>query len=395
MALNRDGRGSVPSSGNRGASANKSNGNTTSARFLTPPGRMSFTHAFEPEETDTGPKYNVTLLFPPGTDLRALKDLLHDAMDAKFGDSKDWPKGARRPSDVFGDCGDKDYAGYLPGWTYVKFASSDAPGIVDARKEIVLEKREVYNGRWARVSGTAYAYDKKSKGCAFGLNNIQLLQNDDTFSGRPRAEDEFDDSYKDKVEASDRDRGGRDDDRGRGRDDDRDSDRGGRGRDRDEGDRGRDRDDDRGGRGRDDGRGGSRDRDDDRGSSRGRDEGHGRDRDEDRGGSDRERGRQDDGRPGGSDSRSRDDRGSRDRDENRGSGRDRDRDAPADRDRERGRSREDDRDTPRSRDADRAEPRSGRDRDDDRGSSRGSRDRDDDRGGSRGRSRDDNDRWNN
>ena len=283
MALNRDGdRGtrnnsSVPKSGD----ANK----TASTKFMTPPGRMSFHSLLEGEDDDQGNhKYAVTLLFPPGSDLMKMKNLLFDALDAKFGaDDTKWPRGLRRPSDVIGDCEDKNYSGYEKGWKYIKFSSKDAPGIVDAERNVVIDKREIYNGRWARVSGTAFAYDNKSKGCAFGLNNVQLLQHDESFSGRPRAEDDFDDKYADDVRKANDARsggGGRRDDRGRDTSDD---DRGGRDRGRDDQGPGATRDDRGGGRDRDsrDDLGNARNRDTrDARASGGRDDRPSRDRDD-------------------------------------------------------------------------------------------------------------------
>ena len=377
-----------------------------STRFLSPLGRMAFQHLLEPDTKDNGDKkYEVTLLFPPDADLSDIKAKLYRAGDDFF-KKKEWPRGARTPQDVIGDCEDKDYTGYKPGWHYIKFSSKDMPGIVDARKQEVLDPREVYNGRWARVSGSCYAYDNKSKGVACALNNVQLLQNDDTFSGRPRAEDEFDDKYADAADEGRNDRGGRDrdsdDDRGRGwgrggdrdrddRSDDRGSDRGRDsrgGRDADAGDddrgrgRGRGRDDDAGGRGASRGRS-----EDDRGSARsgpnndegyeGRSKGHADDRSSNRRGNDDSRDSSRDSRQGRDRNGEADNRGERgddNRSASRGRGVDRD-----DREADRGRGRGDNRDQSRhgSHDDDRNDDRRGSDE-----SKRSTRD-----------NRDDDDRW--
>jgi hypothetical protein len=247
--------------------------------MVTPPFRMAFPALFTPEETDNGERYKVTALFPPDANLKKLKSALNECMVDAFGEPDDWPTGRNdvHPDDKLYDAGTKEYNGFKKGWTALSIASTDAPGIVDADGEEVLNKREVYGGRWARAHVAVTSYDNKSKGVTVYLNHVQLLEHDTPFSGKGDAKSAFD-----KYELQDRpkddddepqDRGSRDDRGRRDRDDGRDSD--GRG------DGGR-----RGGRdSRDDRRETSRDRDrnDDRDAPRGRD----RDRDTDRADSER------------------------------------------------------------------------------------------------------------
>lgn len=318
-------------------------------KVVLPPCRMSFPWLFKPQDTDGGPRYQLNMLFPPKTDFKKFEDALYECMEEEFGkDPKKWPKGRndRGPDQVIRDATEKDYEGYNEGWHFVKAASKDPVGIVDARRDSVTNEREVYGGRWCRASVTVVAYDNKSKGVGVYLNSIQLLDHDEQFGGRGPAKNDFEDWDGDPLSSDDRGTGtGTHVSTSRGRDDaedDRDS-RRGRGRDdRDDDDRRSSRDeDDRPSRGRRD------DRDDEpRGRSRDREDTRDRDRDD----------------------RS-DDRGSR-----------------------RSREPEDDRGSRRSDDAVRgSRGRDDRDRDDDR-SGRGSRDtRDDDERPSRRGSRDDDD----
>lgn len=329
-----------------------------SIKVVIGPCRMSFPHFFEPQETDGGDRYQANFLFPPNwkkqPDFKKFEDALYQCMEDKFGDERDWPNGRndRGPDQVVRKAEEKDYEGYKPGWFFLKAASRDPVGIVDANREEVTNPREIYGGRWCRISVTVKAYDNKSKGVGVYLNSVQVLDHDEPFGGRGPARNDFEDWGGDALS---------DDDRGTGRgnarpkDDDRDDrdDRGsrgaGRGRDRD--DRGsRDDRDDRGSRSRRD------DRDDDRSDDR---RGSGRSRRED----------PEDDAPRGR-GRDRDDRGTRDdRDDDRGSRRSRGRDDADDRSRDR--------------DDDNRGNRGGRrqDADDDRGSRRGARD--DDRGDDR------------
>jgi hypothetical protein len=356
-------------------------------KIITTPIRLSYPYLFDARENDQGAEYWETeALIPPtkeGDALRAeILAGLEDVMTEAFGHEDEWPRGRNdyHPADKLKYVDPQKIPG--PGidedWTIFRARSYQPPGVVDANKDEVLNKREVYGGRWARLSITLAAYDsKKSKGVTIYLNNVQLLDNAESFGGRPNADSDFD-----RWDGEELEPGGR---RERDRDD-RGSDRvsSGRGRDREDARSGRDRGRGDGGRARDDGRGGDRARaraDRDEGDqdqhdtrrgrvSRGVDE---RDTDRDARDADRRRDNRVSDRDRGADRDRSDREAPRDRgragrgdDDRRGGGRD---------DRGAGRGREDDRD---------ADPRS------DRG--RGSRDdRDDDRGSRRGRDRDDDD----
>jgi hypothetical protein len=349
-----------------------------SRKIITTPIRLSYPYLFEPRENDQGAEYWETeALIPPTKEGDALrKDIregLEDVMTEAFGNEDEWPRGRNdyHPEHKlkYVDPDKIPGPGITEDWTIIRARSYQPPGVVDANKDEVLNKREVYGGRWARLSLTLAAYDsKKSKGVTIYLNNVQLLDNAESFGGRPNADSDFDRWDGDELEpGSKRDRD-RDDRRGR---DDREDSRSGR--DRGRGDGGRSRDDGRGGdraRGREDRDEGRSDKHDTRRGrdTRGVDEGNSRRdaRDDDRGRDNRVSDR--DGRG----SRDRSDReaprdggrSGRGDDDRRGGGRD---------DRREGRGREDDRDT---------DTRS------DRG--RGSRDdREDDRRGGRGRDRED------
>lgn len=347
-------------------------------KLISCPIRLSYPAFFDPKKNDQDQDvWECEALVPPNKDGDAFLDKLDAAlvevMTEHFGPEDEWPRGRNdyQPSDKIKSVNPDKLPG--PGitkdWSTFTARSYSQIGVVDADRNEVLNKREVYGGRWARLSLSITVYDNKSKGPTIYLNNVQLLSNDESFGGRPSAENEFDKwDGEDLAPGGSRERGRRDDrrddrseredargDRGRGggrgsRDDGRGDDRAGARSDRDEGRsdqsnsrRGRDasRDDEGPSRGRG--------RDDDRGRDN-RDQ----DRDRGRGGarSDRDTGR-DGGRTRGGD------------DDRRGGDRE---------DRSSGRGREDDRDRGGSRGA----PRGGRDdRDDDRRPSRGRDDRDD------------------
>lgn len=413
----------VPDSNARGRGKKADEPKFKQIKLISPPLRMSYPKIFDPEKNDQGVDvWEIDGLIPPDCHYaknhpdypgKHFADVLFGALEEvmldAFGPEDEWPNGRNdsHPGHKIKRVTKSPGPGIDDKWEVFKARSYSQPGIVDADKNEVLSKREAYGGRWCRLSVTVTCFDNKSKGCTIYLNNVQLLDNDESFGGRPSAENDFD-AYDGPRQGSDDGRRSRDrdDDRGRGRG----------GREADE----RSRDDGAGGRDRssrdeDSGRGRDRDRSDDRGGSRGGDRGasrgrgaddehdaggergggfargtdRGRDREEARGREERSgRGRDDDREPRGS---SRDDGARRGRDEGSSS---RDSGRP---------SRTDDRDPPRGR-RDEAERDGGRDRgsrgerdERDRSSSRSS-DEGEGRPSDRGRERDrddrDDERWN-
>ena len=70
--------------------------------------------------------------------------------------------------------------------------STTAPGIVDADRQPILDRSEVYSGCYGRVSITFYAFNSNgNKGIACGLNNLQKIRDGEPLDGHTRAEDDF------------------------------------------------------------------------------------------------------------------------------------------------------------------------------------------------------------
>lgn len=183
--------------------------------------RMSFPYLLETREGDDGRKtYQLTMLYPPGSDLKPLNAAMKAAMVEKYGaDNSKWPKLRRGPKDVLRDFAEynaetkKPLAGDWTGWTMVRCSASEKfpPGIVGPTKNangkfpIITDAREIYGGRWARATLDAYVYERKDgKGVTFGLQNVQLLKHDTKFGGAVSApESDFDDAEADWVDDGD------------------------------------------------------------------------------------------------------------------------------------------------------------------------------------------------
>jgi hypothetical protein len=66
------------------------------------------------------------------------------------------------------------------------------PGIVDADRQPILTRSEMYSGVKGRASINLYAYNVNgNRGVACGLNNLQKIADGRPLGGKSRAEDDF------------------------------------------------------------------------------------------------------------------------------------------------------------------------------------------------------------
>lgn len=158
--------------------------------------RASFVALFEPKQSDEPgkkPKYGLTMLFPPGYDLGAVKAATKACLEEKFGkDQAKWPKNLRMPWRDQAEKSDQ-YDGFVPGAPFMNVTSVNKPGLVDADRNPIHEPREFYSGCYARATIRAFYYENKgNKGVSFGLQNVQKLRDGEPLGGgMAKAEDDF------------------------------------------------------------------------------------------------------------------------------------------------------------------------------------------------------------
>jgi hypothetical protein len=158
---------------------------------MTPEFRASFPNVFTARSDFDGqePKFSIVMLFDKKTDISALKKLCEQAVKEKWGDKV--PKNLRSPFRD-GDTDKPDMDGYA-GCVFVRASSKGRPGLVDASVTPIVNQEDFYAGCYARATVNAFAYDKAgNQGVAFGLQNVQKLRDGEPFSGRTKAEDDFD-----------------------------------------------------------------------------------------------------------------------------------------------------------------------------------------------------------
>lgn len=158
--------------------------------------RVSYPNVFKPTNfAGQDPKYGVTMLFDKSVDLAELRALAKKAVEKKWPDAAIRAKVLGNPKfkNPFrdGDTEKPDTEGYK-NVVFIRANSKMKPGLVDRNVQPIIAEDEFYAGCYARATLTAYGYDMAGNiGVAFGLQNLQKLEDGEPFSGRKAAEEEF------------------------------------------------------------------------------------------------------------------------------------------------------------------------------------------------------------
>ena len=167
--------------------------------------RWSYANVWEPKSINGGaPKYSVSLIIPKSDTktVTAVKNAIQAAYDegqSKLkGNSKSVPALSSIKNPLRdGDLERPDDETYKDSF-FINANSATAPGIVDAARQPILERSEVYSGVYGRASINFYAFNSNgNKGIACGLNNLQKISDGEPLGGKTRAEDDFADEEED------------------------------------------------------------------------------------------------------------------------------------------------------------------------------------------------------
>ena len=171
--------------------------------------RWSYANVWDAKSINGGaPKYSVSLIIPKNDTVTvnkvkaAIKAAYDEGQSKLKGNAKVCPaldviKNPLRDGDTERP-GDEAYANAY----FINANSATAPGIVDADRNPILERSEVYSGVYGRASINFYAFNSNgNRGIACGLNNLQKIRDGEPLGGKSRAEDDFatadDDSFLD------------------------------------------------------------------------------------------------------------------------------------------------------------------------------------------------------
>ena len=162
--------------------------------------RWSYANVWEAKSINgSTPKFSVSLIIPK-TDTATIEKI-NKAIRAAYEEGQSKLKGTSKYMPDLEDLklplrdGDKERKGdpTYAGCMFINANSSTAPGIVDADRQPILERSEVYSGVYGRASITLYAFNSNgNRGIACGLNNLQKIRDGEPLGSRSRAEDDFD-----------------------------------------------------------------------------------------------------------------------------------------------------------------------------------------------------------
>lgn len=162
--------------------------------------RWSYANIWDPKAPLGGgtPKYSVSLIIPK--DDTATVNKINAAIQAAYEEGQSKLKGNGKsvpPLSALktplrdGDIERPDDPAYA-GCYFVNANSASKPGVVDADRQPIIERSEVYSGVYGRASINFYAYNVNgSKGIACGLNNLQKLRDGEPLGGKASAESDF------------------------------------------------------------------------------------------------------------------------------------------------------------------------------------------------------------
>ena len=167
--------------------------------------RWSYANVWEPKSINGGaPKYSVSLIIPK-SDTKTVTAVTN-AIQAAYDEGQSKLKGNSKSVPALsaiknplrdGDAERPDDEAYKDSY-FINANSATAPGIVDAARQPILERSEVYSGVYGRASINFYAFNSNgNKGIACGLNNLQKISDGDPLGGKTRAEDHFADEDED------------------------------------------------------------------------------------------------------------------------------------------------------------------------------------------------------
>ena len=155
--------------------------------------RWSYANVWEPKAINGGtPKYSVSLIIPKDDTVTVAK--IKAAIEAAYNEGAAKLKGNGRSVPPLtaiknplrdGDLERPDDPAYANAY-FVNANSATAPGIVDADRNEIITRSEVYSGVYGRASING------NRGIACGLNNLQKFRDGEPLGGKASASSDFD-----------------------------------------------------------------------------------------------------------------------------------------------------------------------------------------------------------
>lgn len=169
-----------------------------STTLVVGPVRFSYLACFEPRamKDSEEKKYSVTCLIPKKS--KKLKAKIEAAIEEEKqnGAEKSWqgkiPKNLKLPLRD-GDVDREDDESFHGCWFFTAM-SKIKPGVVDADREPILDKNEIYSGAYGYVNITLFSFNTAgNKGIGVSLNHIMKTEDGERLAGGVALESAFDD----------------------------------------------------------------------------------------------------------------------------------------------------------------------------------------------------------
>lgn len=160
---------------------------------------FSYLNCWDAKAIEGGkPKFSVSLIIPK-SDTKTVEKI-RTAVQAAYEEGQSKLKGNGKSVPALstlktplrdGDLERPDDEAYKGCW-FINANSATAPGVVDANRQPIMERSEMYSGVKGRASVNLYAYNVNgNRGIACGLNNLQKISDGTPLGGKSRAEDDF------------------------------------------------------------------------------------------------------------------------------------------------------------------------------------------------------------
>jgi hypothetical protein len=160
---------------------------------------FSYLNCWDPKAIQGGtPKFSVSLIIPKSDTKTIAK--IKAAIQAAYEEGQSKLKGNGKSVPALstlktplrdGDLERPDDEAYKNSY-FINANSGTAPGVVDADRNPIIDRSEMYSGVKGRASINLYAYNVNgNRGIACGLNNLQKISDGTPLGGKSRAEDDF------------------------------------------------------------------------------------------------------------------------------------------------------------------------------------------------------------
>lgn len=161
--------------------------------------RWSYANVWDAKSINGGaPNFSVSLIIPK-SDTKTVEKI-KAAIQAAYEEGQSKLKGNGKSVPALsviktplrdGDTERPDDPAYA-GCYFINANSSVATGIVDADRQPILDRSEVYSGVYGRASISLYAFNSNgNRGIACGLNDLQKIKDGEPLGDKSRAEDDF------------------------------------------------------------------------------------------------------------------------------------------------------------------------------------------------------------